>query len=407
MLKSRYLGSAVLLGSFLLAPAASAQTVQEDRLGLEFVAELRHDSNVARASKERADLRDIRMEDQIISPALQLDAYKSLGTHTLFATAYAGYDFYAHNSKLNKERLALNGGAKLNLRPCEVTPTIGFSRRRTEFLTQPIIDDPLAQLDNMQTEQTYGAGISCGGVLGLRPEASVSYTKGDNSNPIRERSDFESVQGRFGVGYRHPSIGNISVYYSKQRTKFDNRVIDGVHERYNVQRIGASFQRDIGARLAWNSQIYLVDTSGGFGGDKKYEGLGYNAALTFRATPQLRARGTFGRDVQTSLNNDALYTLDETYGLDLDYAVNQRLSLRAGYMLTDRDYSYSDFFGPLPDEVLRDEKLHTVSAGADYRRSDRLGFSLFGGYQKRAANGTLYDYDGFYIGVGVSVGLLR
>lgn len=404
--KSSYIGGTALLGALFATQPAIAQTVQEDRLGLEFVLELRHDSNIARASPDRAEQRDIELSDQIISPALRLDAYKSLGPHTVFASAYAGYDFYARNSRLDKERLALQGGAALDLRPCEITPTVDFSRRRSEFLNQPIIGDPLAAIDNVQTEQSYGVGASCGGVLGLRPEAGLSYTKGHNSNPLRELADFESVQGRLGVGYRHPSIGNLSLYYSKQRTKFDNRVLNGRHERYEVERIGLSAQRDIGAKLAWNSQIYLVNTSSGFSGNG-FEGLGYNAALTFRATPQLRARASFGRDVQTSLNNDALYTINETYGADLDYVVNQRLSLRGGYTLTNRDYTYSSFFEPLPPEVLLDEKLHTVNVGADYRRSDRLGFSLFGGYQKRQANGVLYDYDGYFVGVGISVGLIR
>ncbi len=399
------MSGAALFGAVALTQPAAAQTVPDDRLGLDFVMELRHDSNIINISPERAELRGIKRSDQIASPALRLNARKTLGQHSLRAAAYAGYDFHASNSQLNKERLALQAGADLNLRPCEISPTIDFSRQRSEFGSLIYVIDPQAAIDNTQTEQSYGVSASCGGVLGLRPEAGLTYTKGNNSATARKLSDYESVEGRLGIGYRHPSIGNLSLYFSKQETEFDNRIVNGVRERYEVERIGLSVQRDIGARLAWNGQVYFVNTSTAFGQD--FEGVGYNVGVSLRVTPQLRARGDFGRDVQTSLNNDALYTVDDSYGLGLDYAVNQWLNLRGGYTLTQRDYTYSEFFGPLPPEVLRDETLHIVDFGATYRRSERLGFSLFGGYENRSANGTLYDYDGYFVGIGVTVGLLR
>lgn len=382
-----------------------AQTVQDDQLRLEFVLDLRHDSNVTNISQARAEALGLQQSDQIASPALQLNARKTLGLHSIRATAYAGYDFYASNSRLNNERLAAQAAADLNLRPCEFTPSIDFSRRRSEFGSLAVIGDPLATLNNTQTEQRYGISGSCGGVVGLRPEAGLSYTKGNNSALIRQTADFESVQARLGIGYRHPSIGDLSLYYSQQETRYDNRAIGGVKERYEVERIGLSARRDIGARLAWDGQVYLVNTSSVFGQD--FEGVGYSVGLTLRVTPQLRARGNFGRDVQTSLNNDALYTLDKLYGVNLDYAVNSRLNLNGGYSLTKRNYTYSSFFGPLPPEVLRNETLHMVNFSATYRRSERLGFSLFSGYKKRTANGALYDYDGYFVGIGVTMALAR
>lgn len=172
-----------------------------------------------------------------------------------------------------------------------------------------------------------------------------------------------------------------------------------------MDRIGLSAQRDIGAKLAWDGQIYHVSTS--TSAAKGFDGLGYQVGVTLRATPQLRARANLGRDVQSSLNNDALYTVDNTYGLSVDYAASQVLSFNAGYSLVDRDLTYSTFFGPLPIDVLQEEKLHVVDVGATYRRSDRLAFTLYGGYEKRTADRDLFNYDGYFVGLRASVGLLR
>lgn len=404
MRHSKYICSASLGLALLMSQPALAQA-SSNPIALNATLDVRHDSNVLNISDEWADLRQAETSDWIISPGLQLSVNKNLGRHTVRAAAYAGYDFYASNSDLNRERLSLQASSVLDLAPCELSPNVRFSRSRSEFGNYLVVDDPIEDLDNIQTQQRYGANVSCGGILGLRPEAGVSYTKGDNSSLRRRFADFETVEGRVGLGYRHPSIGNISTYYSKSKTTYDNRITDGRKERYEVDRIGVSAQRDIGAKLAWDGQIYHVSTSTGVADG--FNGLGYQVGVTLRATPQLRVRANLGRDVQSSLNNDALYTVDTTYGLSVDYAANQVLSFNAGYSLVDRDLTYSTFFGPLPIEVLQEEKLHAFDVGATYRRSDRLAFTLYGGYEKRTADRDLFNYDGYFVGLRATLGLLR
>lgn len=403
--KSKYICSAALGSLVLFAAPAMAQSSSQDRLALDLLVDARYDSNVYNISSDRDELDNIEMGDWLVSPALRLSLQKTLGQHSLNASAYAGYDFHASNSDLNRERLSLQLGGRFNLAPCEVSPHVGFSRHRSEYGSYFVTTDPLVDVKNIQTEQTYGLNASCGGVLGLRPEAGVSYTKGDNSAFARQFSDFETVEGRLGLGYRHPSLGNISAYYSKAKTTFDNRIINGEKEGYDVDRIGLSAQRDIGARLAWDGSLYYVTTS--TGNDGGFDGLGYQLGVTMRVTPQLRARAQLGRDVQTSLNNDALYTVDNTYGITFDYAASNWLSFNAGYNRTDRDLTYSTFFGPLPIEILQEEKLDRFDLGATYQRSDRLAFTLYGGYEKRTADREFFNYDGYFVGLRATIGLLR
>ena len=402
------IGYIALGGIFLGLPIqAQAQSIVPDRLSLGFQLDLRHDSNVANSSAERAAARDLERSDQIISPAATLAVEQAIGRHSITGNAYVGYDFHARNPRLDSERIALSSGMNLDFRYCEVMPSVSYTRAQSDLGNLILLDDELLQTENIQSEQQYGVNLSCGGIVGLRPQAGVSYSKGDNSSLLRQRSDFHSFQYSAGLGYRQPSVGDLSVIYSKTKTRFQNRLIDGMHDGYDVQRVTGSIRRDIGARLSGDAHASWISTSARAGLGQNFEGIGYGAGLTLRATPQMQIRANINRDVQTSLNNDALYTLDESYGVDMDYALNSRISLNAGYTLEQREYEYSEFLAPLPADALLDETYHRVTGGINYRRTDRMGLSLYGGYEKRAANGTLFDYDGYFVGLRLNYAFTR
>lgn len=398
--------SAICAGA-ALAPCANAQSVADDRLSLNFELQLRHESNIANTSAQAAEARGLKRADQIASPGLTLDLQKQLGRHMVSAGARAGYNFHANNSQLDREQLSLDSMALLDFRYCEVTPSISYSRQLSDLGNLVSLDDPTLVADNTQSVQDYAVNVSCGGVVGLRPQAGISYSRGDNSNPLRQRADFETVEYTAGLGYRQPSIGDLSLFYSKQKTEFRNRTLNGVRDSFEAQRFGASISRDIGARLAANARIYFLKSSASTAVGRDFEGVGYSAGITYRISSQLQAQLNLGRDVQNSLNNDALYTLDETYGANLAYVLNPRLSFDAGYTLRKRDYTYSTFLGELPVDLLSNETFHAANLGANYTYSERLRFTLFGGYESRSANGTAFDYDGYFVGLTTSLAILR
>jgi len=390
-----------------VAPPAQAQTVDDDGYELQAVLDVRHDSNVANASAARAELRGIEQEDQVISPAIRASIRKAIGRHSVQANAYAGYDFYMRNTRLNRERISLNAGALVNASICELSPQLSYSRRQSELGDALFFADPSVAVENTQSEQSYGLNASCGAPVGLRAEGGATYSKGYNSNALRETSDFESTLYRAGLGYRQPSIGTLSLYASQQQTEFPNRVIGGVRDEFEVTRIGGSFERNIGARLSGKVEVYNVnvDAASGIGND--FEGLGYRADLTLRASDRTRAKLSIAKDVQTALNNDALYTTDGSYGFSVSQALGSRLVLDAGYVLRDRQYVYSTFVPPIGDETLLDDKLHTVTATLGYDTQRPLRFSLYGGYESRQANGEFFDYDGYFVGLNIAYTLGR
>src|SRR5690242_13118414 len=71
---------------------------------------LRYDSNVARSDDATAALRGIQPEDEIFTPGVSVDVARVLGGQSVFLQGALSYNFYAHNSKLNRERLVLDTG---------------------------------------------------------------------------------------------------------------------------------------------------------------------------------------------------------------------------------------------------------------------------------------------------------
>jgi hypothetical protein len=84
----------------LCAAACAVPAHAQRRLDLGVTGTVLYDSNVARGSKAQAQARGLVQEDVRFMPAATLDMLIPVGRHALFATALAGYDFYAATVRL-------------------------------------------------------------------------------------------------------------------------------------------------------------------------------------------------------------------------------------------------------------------------------------------------------------------
>ena len=383
----------------LYAPAVVAQEIGADTFQVGVELDTQYDSNVANTSAARAETTNLEGSDVIFRPSLFMMVNKDLGGFQLQGNASAGYDFYAENTRLNSERLAaeLNGNTRVGF--CNLRPGLSFIRQQQQLNDRFFIDESDDVLDNVQTVQEYGLRAGCGQEYGLRALGGVSYARGDNSNELREFSDYESMTYTAGLGYHHPSVGELDLYASQEDTDYPNRVATGVDDTFRVRRYGASFERDIGARLKGRIEAFAIDLDVPGASETNFNGTGWDFDLSATIGARTTAYVTAGRDVQPVLNNDALYTKSTSLGGGVSYAVNDRVTLSGSYTRLDRTYVYS---GVLPaDEEARlvDDDLNLFSASANFRGSGPLGFTLYGGYEDRSSNDPFYDYDGFFAGV--------
>ena len=394
---TNYLGAAILGGS--ISSTALAQDENATRFEIAFQVDARHDSNIANASADRAIARGLEQEDQRLGVATTVAFERAFGPNSIYADAYVGYDFYSENDQLDSERISATAGASFELAFCDFQPEISFARQQSILGSELVSIDDTGSVDNVQTVQSYGATLSCGPEVGLRAEGGVSYERGDNDNALRQTADYETFTYKTGVGYQHPSLGTISVFASHQDTEFENRNLVGVEDSFQARRFGARLERDIGARISGSAEAFYLTTESAVSSDSDFDGIGFGVELKALLTEQLQARVNLLRDIQTALNNDALYTETSSYGVDLEYAASPRLTLNTAYVYNDRDFVFSDNVAPLPINLLETDRIHTVTASANYDATERLSFTLYGGYEDRDANGDFFDYNGGFVGL--------
>ncbi|MEL6830298.1 MAG: outer membrane beta-barrel protein, partial [Pseudomonadota bacterium] len=179
----------------------------------------------------------------------------------------------------------------------------------------------------------------------------------------------------------------------------ENRIVAGIEDGFEAQRFGARLERDIGARISGSVEAFYLTTQPTLGSSDDFDGIGFGVELRALLTEQLQARVNLSRDIQTPLNVDALFTKTSTLGADLEYAASERLTFNAAYVYVDRDFSISELPVPTPFNLLEEDRVHTVTASATYQATERLSFTLYGGYEDRNANPDFFDYDGGFVGV--------
>ena len=398
--------------SLALAAASTASNVYAQeatdssfQLGVQLDG--RYDSNVGNTNDVRADLTRVEGSDFILRPSVFMNISKEIGGFQLQGNASVGYDFYTENSELNSERLFADLQGETRLGFCSVQPGLSFRRQQHELGDRFYVEDPAIGLDNVQTVQEYRVDLRCGQEIGLRALGGVAYVRGDNSNEVRNLSDYESFTYSAGLGYHHPSVGDLDLYASQEETDYENRIIEGVQDTYEVRRYGASFERDIGARLKGRIEGFIIDLDSPGSTDANFNGTGWNFDLSATLGARVTSYVTLGQDVQPVLNNDALYMKARNWGAGASFAVNDRVTLNASYARLDRDYVYSDFLPADEENPLLGDSLDQLTASVDFRGNGPLGFSFYGGYENRSSNDAFYDYDGYFAGVKLRYLLIR
>jgi len=375
----------------------------ERRMDISFDLQVRHDSNVARADSIRAAQRGLHRSDQRLTPSITADIATPLGSHSFGLQGSVGYDFYNHNSQLNRERLALESQLGLNLPVCDTTLTAGISRRQSDLGEVGQLPGVTGtdSVKNAETSKSVGASFSCGGAFGLRPIASVGYTDARNSNSARDLTDYDSFSYSGGVGYVHPSIGELELFVRRAETRFPNqpRLIGGGKDGYNVMSYGGRFSRSIGSRLRGSVELSYTDLNprGPIAND--FNGLNWAVELDAQISQRLLIHSALSRSIVSTLTVDSAYHVDTLYLIDASYAINERLTLKTGFShLPRRYYNGQTTFGP----ALTKDHQNVGYATLVYAFSPKINFSFDIGRETRNANGNFYDYKNTRASVGVS-----
>lgn len=390
---------AIIASLAIAAPAMARTGAQSERkIDIVLSAGVRHDSNVARASSATAAARGVEQEDQRFTPAAAFEIVMPVSAHSFSVTGNVGYDFYRRNDQLNRERADVDATASLALAICDTDITAGYARRQSDLGEIGAVAIPgVDSVKNVETTWNTGATVSCGHEIGLRPTLSVGYERATNDNNLRRPVNYNRLTYSGGLGYRHPLIGDILLFVSQSETRFPNQaLIGGGDNGYDLRNYGVRFSRDIGARMKGSFELSFADVNPRLAAVGTSNGLNWNADLVAEISPRLQVHGAVSRAIVTTLSTDAIYHRDSSYALDATFAVNQKIDLKGGFVITPRRFfGSSALFG---SNLTRDQQ-EVYFATLAYDMTPRVRFLLEGARESRNANGTFFDYRNTRVGL--------
>lgn len=375
------------------APVSLAAQSTPKPLSIIFSFDGEHHDNVARASAAQAALRGLVPEDEIYRPSVAIDLNKALGPHTVSLSSQIGYTFYARNTRLNRERIQVQGDLALRLASCQLTLSPSYSRAQTDLADLASVPGTgIGTIRNVESVQVYSAGVACGSGIGFAPTARITRTIADNSSQQRQFSNHRAMRYLVGVRYSQPALGIANLTGGIVDISYPNRpLVGGGVDGYLEKQVNLDFQRDIGSNLKGSVQVGYSSIDPRRAGVATFNGFTWGADLTLTLADRLQLSAQISRRPLPTLQSDALYAVVRDLSFDARYQLNSRIRVNAGYTNRQRVFQGA---GLVPGNiVIVRSSSNDYSGGISYRFNDRLNFALFAKYQQRDANGTAFDYD--------------
>ena len=385
-----------------LAPAAVAQTFEPpsaanlEQPPVSASVEAALDNNVASSDAAVAAARGLKLEDEIYTPQLALNLTHQFGPEALQLNGDVGYDFYQHNTILNRERIDLQGGADGQFGTCKAALLGGLDRHQS-YLQDIDVVGPI--VSNTQSLSTIKLDASCGGAIGFGPAISVSQSWQSNSTASFRQFDYRQFMVTGSLVYQRPSFGSLSTFGQYEEAEYPNQIVplpggaSRVGNHYNLYAGGARFERDIGARISVTvsgAYVWLEPVAG-----PEFSGFGYDADFVYRIFGHTQLHLSAARQAQPALLNDASFEVDETYKAEATYAMGERLKFTLGG--SDERHHFGGVIG-MPIEVT-DDHLQMVYASARMDFARRFFLQLDTRYEIRHADVVQLNYNSERVGL--------
>lgn len=392
----------ILLVGVVLAQGAGvarAQEVASDKpqTDLYLAVEVRHDSNVARSDPTLATQQGLVNGDERLTPTIGVLINRPLGRNALLLQGTIGYDFYRRNHRLNRERLNLSADAKLRPGFCQLELAPSYTRQQSDLSQIGYVGTVgVDSVRNTQEIQSYRAQLSCGRSIGLQPLVEYERTIADNSNQIRQVSDYRSNRYGGGVRYANPVVGDLTLTYFRTDVEYPRRAGTTIAalSKFHSDEVSLGIKRNIGSILTADANVGYVKVTTGDPNVPSFSGVSYHLGVQLEPVSRLQVRLDFAAAAKPSLGSAALYQRQHSYSGDLNYALTSRTTLTLGASRNTRNYrGATDFYGP----ILTDDHLTEVHGGVGMAFGQRLRLDLVGGHELRRANGTIYDYSNTYV----------
>ena len=395
--KALLVAAAALMVNAMPALAAGVAIPAADAPPINAQFGIRYQSNVAASSEALATSRGLSRSDEIFSPALAVNYTKQMGPLALFVQGVGGYDFYASNSILNRERIGVLGGATAQMSGCQFTPRASYMRRQSDLQ-----DLNVGTTKNTEEDVTIGLDAVCNGFGRLVPSASIQQTWANNSAIGRNSSDYESFSANAGLGYQAGSFGTISLVGQYADTQYQNRFIPllatSQQDGYKVYSGGLHYEKDLDAAFQIGASVYQTSLSyDGLG--LNFSGLTYDATLTYHPDSRFDLTAHFARQTSPSNYLNAAYSIDQILSADAGYRLTARL--RAGLGISNRRQNFEGSNLIFATDVTK-QSVTSFYGSMGFNITSRMNLAFMARHDQRHADLAAYSYADTQVGLTLS-----
>ena len=369
-----------------------------------------YDTNILRLGGSRLVTRPGEKKGDVrFSPSVSAAYGMPIGRQQIFIGGLVGRDFYAQDTRLNRNRYVIGGGANLRAgRSCSGSLNGEYQRRQS--LLSELSD---FSGSNVQQTQVYAAAIECAPPVGIGFGGGATRRIVDNADVRRSLFDLRQnsfdAHANLGAG----RIGQFSIGGSYSTIDYPLRLVtvtggtdsDGL----DIYSGFIGYSRPIGTRLSLSLQgsynranpkpktiqqvITIFDVPiGTIPIDRKgYSGGGYSAVITYRPSTRLTTDISASRSVNNSSNVGALYSVTDLIGAEVSYALRPSLTAGLGGSYINRKYrgSFSSGTEPIARNSDRNERVY---GRLSYSPTALYDVDFEVGHERRKSDPVIYSY---------------
>lgn len=327
------------------------------------------------------------------TPSVTIDLAMPVGGQSVFVSGIAGYDFYAQNKSLERERIQVSGGANLNFRTCGSTLTASYERQQSN-LADILPGEPT---ENVQNSTSFDARVSCPGLFFLAPGFTYSRARVVNGDPARRNGNSTTETFGLTLNFSRPALGDLGANLSYADGRFDEApdAVTGLRNRIRTINAGLNFTRSIGSQLTGFASASLSKVNPELPGVPGYRGLTWSADLTWTPGTRFQINGGFSRQVQLPNLLDVSYSINDTLRGQVNYALGNRIQLSAGATATRRSLRDS---AATPGAVLAsDDRTFALNGSGSMALGKRLSLSINAAAERRRSDFDDFDYNNFSV----------
>jgi hypothetical protein len=389
------------LGFACALPAAAQDAGSEVENGPVFkvTASALYDSNVARSSAAIAASRGIVQADELYSVLADLDYKHQFGEASAYLTGIAGYDFYQHNSILNRERIDTEAGLKLRFGSCQALLRGDYARHQSDLQNVTLI----TVTQNTVEVPTLAVDARCNRDQGFSPYATVTQTWSYNSAVSLQQSNSRTFLVNAGVAYKQSSLGEIDLFGEYNATDFPKRLFPVgaslVMDGYTVGGGGLRISHTFGAKLEASATLRYSDLSPHLPFEPKFSGLMYEGDLSYTVSSRLQLNLNASRSTNPSDQTNTSYSIDENYRASLQYRLSELLSLGLSAGRLSQHYKGALL---VPGVDISSQTIDSLSGYLKYDFSRKLSLNLTAGEENRRADIGAFNYASTRVGLSVT-----